>query len=668
MIASPPRVAALTLAVALAACGDDPVLGVAADVATADGATDGGGRDAARDAARDATRDVPGTDTDGGTELASDVSEGEPVPNQPPVAVAGDDTNGQPLRPLRFDGSESYDPDGRIVSWSWQMGNGVALSGEQVDYTYPAPGLYTVTLTVTDDGGLSDTDSLRVDLIDANERPVATIDGPFEVVMGEENEWNARLSSDDVGIVDWFWTTGVDGDSEHSGQVIEYTYEAWEGRPYRMVLRVVDTDGEESLDTRDIHVMAPPVARVEGPNSGFVGEALSFDATTSYDPDDEAADALAAVRWNFGDGSAVEEQPWRPVYTRPTHTWSAPGRYDVIVGVRDRDGILRDSQSHKVDIFVVPNRAPRPDIDAPSFAVSECDTVAFSAALTVDDSDAATALTYFWDFGDGGSGTGIAPSHVYRRQGTYEVTVTAVDTEGSAGSTSAFVTVSNVRPTAAFVSSPAPGIAGASVNFDATGSSDHCEGPGEDRITGYRWTWGDGVMSTWSASPVASHTYAEAGTYDVTLQVRDDGDPALEHSAPGRVTVIAGGGGGPTVRNYTLATPIAYSCTADLWGIEVEVVSFTFRRFELTLDGTSATARSFSSDPGTMTGTRAAPDRFDVTGFQDGGTGGCDEEYRMTGTIGAGDVITFTLIADYRGSACGTCTRQSWTGRIANPE
>lgn len=63
---------------------------------------------------------------------------------------------------LKFDGSGSYDPDGVIVSYRWEMGDGTVLTGEKVHHRYQAPGTYTVTLTVTDDEGFSASISVEV--------------------------------------------------------------------------------------------------------------------------------------------------------------------------------------------------------------------------------------------------------------------------------------------------------------------------------------------------------------------------------------------------------------------------------------------------------------------------------------------------------------------------
>jgi PKD repeat protein len=54
-----------------------------------------------------------------------------------------------------FNGSGSRDPDGVIVSYAWTFGDGSSGLGHTVTHTYAAPGTYAVTLTVTDDDGLS---------------------------------------------------------------------------------------------------------------------------------------------------------------------------------------------------------------------------------------------------------------------------------------------------------------------------------------------------------------------------------------------------------------------------------------------------------------------------------------------------------------------------------
>lgn len=82
--------------------------------------------------------------------------------NDPPSADAGPDQSAPVNDTVTFDGSSSYDPDGYITHYQWDFGDGTAGSGETTTHTYSNVGTYTVTLTVTDDGGLWDTDAAAV--------------------------------------------------------------------------------------------------------------------------------------------------------------------------------------------------------------------------------------------------------------------------------------------------------------------------------------------------------------------------------------------------------------------------------------------------------------------------------------------------------------------------
>ena len=127
-------------------------------------------------------------------------------------------------------------------------------------------------------------------------------------------------------------------------------------------------------------------------------------------------------------------------------------------------------------------------------------------------SDAEGLIAGFsWNFGDGQTGTGAAPTHTYTAAGTYQVTLTVTDEAGATGSVTHEVVVAplNQAPTAAF-SSSATGLA---ASFDGSASAD-AEGP----VASYAWDFGDGQTG---AGATATHTYGAAGTYHVTLTVTD---------------------------------------------------------------------------------------------------------------------------------------------------
>ena len=120
--------------------------------------------------------------------------------------------------------------------------------------------------------------------------------------------------------------------------------------------------------------------------------------------------------------------------------------------------------------------------------------------------------SYSWDFGDGTTGSGVAPVHTYSASGTVTVTLTVTDDQGATSTRTGAVSplLSNVPPTAAVGSS----CLGRTCTFDSAGSSDS-----DGSIVSYAWDLGDGTSST---DAVVEHTYGANGTYTVSLLVTDD--------------------------------------------------------------------------------------------------------------------------------------------------
>lgn len=80
------------------------------------------------------------------------------TPNQAPSADGGGPYIVLHGTPILFNGSRSYDSGGGIiVLYRWVLGDGTTKDGVIVNHTYTNPGNYTVTLTVTDNDGATDT-------------------------------------------------------------------------------------------------------------------------------------------------------------------------------------------------------------------------------------------------------------------------------------------------------------------------------------------------------------------------------------------------------------------------------------------------------------------------------------------------------------------------------
>ncbi len=88
--------------------------------------------------------------------------------NNPPVANAGPDQSAYVGDTINFNGSGSSDPDGTIVSYNWDFGDGSAGTGVTTSHVYTVAGPYSVTLVVADNGGLTGSDTA---VITISEKP-----------------------------------------------------------------------------------------------------------------------------------------------------------------------------------------------------------------------------------------------------------------------------------------------------------------------------------------------------------------------------------------------------------------------------------------------------------------------------------------------------------------
>ena len=77
--------------------------------------------------------------------------------NHPPVAIIDEPDHAFVNRSVVLFGSKSYDPDGYIVNYTWDFGDGNKSFLPNPSHVYRKPGTYTVTLTVRDNIGLNDT-------------------------------------------------------------------------------------------------------------------------------------------------------------------------------------------------------------------------------------------------------------------------------------------------------------------------------------------------------------------------------------------------------------------------------------------------------------------------------------------------------------------------------
>jgi PKD repeat protein len=129
-----------------------------------------------------------------------------------------------------------------------------------------------------------------------------------------------------------------------------------------------------------------------------------------------------------------------------------------------------------------------------------------------------TIQTYFWDFGDGSTGSGVSASHSYASAGTYGITLTVTDNESATDTAIDEILIASSHdevdntPPVANAGKDMTVKSGSKLFFSAAGSSDNVG------IISYVWDFGDGTTGT---GETPSHTYDTAGTYTVSLTVED---------------------------------------------------------------------------------------------------------------------------------------------------
>jgi serine protease len=112
--------------------------------------------------------------------------------NQAPAADAGPDQSATIGQNVILNGSGSSDPDGTIVSYEWNFGDGNTADGVAASHSYAAEGSYVVTLTITDNGGLTAMDTALVDVSEASIQTMHVGDITFKTDVVSWGWWGSR--------------------------------------------------------------------------------------------------------------------------------------------------------------------------------------------------------------------------------------------------------------------------------------------------------------------------------------------------------------------------------------------------------------------------------------------------------------------------------------------
>jgi PKD repeat protein len=252
-------------------------------------------------------------------------------------------------------------------------------------------------------------------------------------------------------------------------------------------------------------VNSSAVAPNEAPHASLAANctylSCALTSAGSGDPDGTVASHL----WDFGDGTTSSVRT-------PTHTYAQKGSYTLRLTVTDDQGA---SATSTLPLTVIaPNQPPVAAFTVNCTALS----CAFDGTNSTD-SDGSVA-SYTWTFGDGTSGTGATPSHVYGSVGAYSARLTVTDNQGATDSRSKAINVIASQSAVGFVGESHT--AGSTTSWSVTVPSSVAGGDGLLLVASFNST-AAGVTPPSGWSLVGSKTSGSLITY-VYQRVATTGD------------------------------------------------------------------------------------------------------------------------------------------------
>lgn len=432
----------------------------------------------------------------------------------------------------------STSPNGAIVSWSWDFGDGNFDRVQNPFHTYAFSGLFGVNLEVTDaSGGFASVFKPDLISVESPGQPIADFTASPRTGLPPLKVLFSDLSSSPNGaIVGWFWDFGDGELAQEQNPIHVYTFSGF----FSVSLEVKDVAGEFGFVNKFNFIIAtrpkPPVARFNAsPLEGFVPLDVTFtDLSTSPNG------AIIKWFWDFGDGGTSIEG-------NPLHTYEFAGLFSVgleVVDELDKSGFIFKRNL----INVTEEGAPQADFTASL----EMGFTPLEVQFTDTSFSPNGLITQWkWGFGDGGFADIQNPLHIYDSPGFFTVSLDIIDVAGKMGSISKpdFIrAMPGNAPFADFITEPDPPTGNAPANIQFLDISQSPNGS----IVSWAWLFGDGGFSD-QQSP--SHTYNFPGIFTVELKVIDSAGQSAFVSRPNLVTVSEGEGQAGVATSIVIRLP-----------------------------------------------------------------------------------------------------------------
>lgn len=315
-----------------------------------------------------------------------------------------------------------------------------------LSHTYKENGLYSITVTVKDDDGASDTETLDVtvnnvaptisnlNINDVNENGIAVFSGTI-TDPGVEDTFTLTINWGEGTPETYSYPAGTTSFQE-SHTYLDDNPTSTTSDSYIVNINIDDDDGGSDTDTASLTVYNLAPAVNAGPDqTADEGEIISFSGGYT----DPGTQDTHTITWDFGDGS-----PTYHTDLTPTHVYANEGTYTATLTIVD-DDLGTTSDTLTVDVY---NVAPtitslQSNQPNPQFILPGVHTISFTGTYT--DPGWLDMHTASWDYGDGTIVTGVISdteaiypdasgkvtgSHTYSDPGTYIVTLKVTDDAG----------------------------------------------------------------------------------------------------------------------------------------------------------------------------------------------------------------------------------------------